>query len=36
MKTAEITYTTPKLFKGKKIDQVPKGSTKAREEAKQS
>jgi len=36
MKTAEITYTTPKLFKGKKIDLVPKGSTKAREEAKQS
>ncbi|RNL55559.1 hypothetical protein D7004_04415 [Pedobacter jejuensis] len=36
MKTAEITYTTPKLFKGKKIDLVPRGSTKASEEAKQS
>jgi integrase len=36
MKTAEITYTPPKLVKGKKIDFVPKGSTKAKEEAKQS
>jgi hypothetical protein len=36
MTTAEITYTTPKLFKGKKIDFVPEGSTKSREEAKQS
>jgi hypothetical protein len=36
MTTAEITYTTPKLFKGKKIDFVPRGSTKTREEPKQS
>ncbi len=36
MESAEITYTTPRLFKGKAIDFVPKGSTKAKEEAKQS
>jgi hypothetical protein len=36
MESAEVTYTTPRLFKGKTIDLVPKGSTKAREEAKQS
>jgi integrase len=36
MESAEVTYTTPRLFKGKPVDLVPKGSTKAREEAKQS
>jgi hypothetical protein len=36
MESAEVAYTTPRLFKGKTIDLVPKGSTKAKEEAKQS
>jgi integrase len=36
MESAEVNYTTPRLFKGKAIDLVPKGSTKAKEEAKQS
>jgi integrase len=36
MESAEITYTTPRLVKGKSIEAVPKGSTRSKEEAKQS
>jgi hypothetical protein len=34
MNSTEVPYTTPGLFKPKTIDLVPKGSTKAKEEAK--
>lgn len=36
MATPEIPYTIPKLVKGKRVTTVPKGSTLAKEEAKQS
>jgi hypothetical protein len=36
MATPEIPYTIPKLVKGKRITTVPKGSTWAKEEAKQN
>lgn len=36
MATPELPYTVPRLVKGKKIESVPKGSTKANEEAKQN
>ena len=36
MATPELPYTVPRLVKGKKIVSVPKGSTKAKEEALQN
>ncbi|RZJ89143.1 MAG: hypothetical protein EOO20_11745 [Chryseobacterium sp.] len=36
MATPEIPYTIPKLVKGKRVTTVPKGSTWAKEEAKQN
>jgi hypothetical protein len=36
MATPEIQYTIPKVVKGKKVKGVPKGSTKAKEEANQN
>jgi integrase len=36
MATPEIPYTIPKVVKGKKVEVVPKGSTKAKEEANQN
>lgn len=36
MNAPELHYTIPRLFKGKKIESVPKGSTRAKEEALQN
>jgi len=36
MEIPDLPYTIPRLFKGKKIESVPKGSTWAKEEALQS
>ncbi|RZK27230.1 MAG: hypothetical protein EOO43_00300 [Flavobacterium sp.] len=36
MATPELPYTVPRLVKGKRVTTVPKGSTWAKEEAKQS
>jgi len=36
MTAPELHYTIPRLFKGKKIESVPKGSTRAKEEALQN
>lgn len=36
MAAPEIPYTVPKLVKGKRVTTVPKGSTWAKEEAKQN